>query len=85
MYALGRIYTVGGRAVNLEDIRRLTMQPGPWQDGQQYVTYLKREKHGEKDRYKARFISPVDIYHCFGGRDDQSHNRLLTLMMQGNG
>jgi protein-L-isoaspartate(D-aspartate) O-methyltransferase len=57
----------------------LTVSQAPGSMGSGLVLSVKREKNG----YKARFISPVAIYHCFGGRDDEANSRLLTLMMQG--
>jgi protein-L-isoaspartate(D-aspartate) O-methyltransferase len=57
----------------------LTVSQSPGKMGSGMVLSVKRENDG----YKARFISPVAIYHCFGSRDDESHKRLLALMMQG--
>jgi protein-L-isoaspartate(D-aspartate) O-methyltransferase len=57
----------------------LTVSQGPGKMGSGLVLSVKQEN----DEYKARFISPVAIYHCFGGRDDEANSRLLALMAQG--
>ena len=57
----------------------LTISQAPGSMGSGMVLSVKREENG----YKARFVSPVAIYNCFGGRDDEANNRLRTLIMQG--
>src|SRR5262249_34894836 len=57
----------------------LTISQGPGKIGGGMLLSVKREKNG----YKASFISPIAIYHCFGGRDDEANKRLMTLMAQG--
>jgi hypothetical protein len=57
----------------------LIRSQAPGSMGSGMVLSVKREKNG----YKARFILPIAIYHCFGARDDEANNRLLTLIMQG--
>ena len=57
----------------------LTISQAPNRMGSGMLLSVKREKEG----YKARFLLPVTIYHCFGGRDDEANNNLRASIMQG--
>jgi len=57
----------------------LTLAATPNSIGAGMMLKIKREEQG----LAAQFFAQVGIYPCLGGRDEEAHNRLRNLIMQG--